>query len=495
MVAKGGQSGQGELQRKIFVLVTSGYLLQYSEHGPSGRLPERVLPVDGQSAVFVSDLIPGQPFVLQVSQAVDEHGLAVNNSGSVFSRMGIQSAAAKRTVSSMWLVLPDAEAMGTWLHAVREQLEVLHTMQARADAAEVRSHSIASDNEAADPEISRRGRDEVISRSNSPLVTRGPSSEQSEPKVPMVEDHRLPPNVDEQPKTSIEEAEDFADRLAMGASYVRPNTARARSPSSAPSMESSIAQSLDQQRLNSLRSSVRTSGMSNATAMTSRTSSMTSETASNKPSLEVTGFRNLSSYNSAGSSKRRSAMPAPSILQAQPEVDAALATKIQSPMLHLTSDDSPTIPHESTPLLSTASVMPDPALQPKESLSAPSDLRSKHDSKFDSAFTNPVYDERPLSIIGDLPSPSTWAKALPAKRNQASPLQERQLHRMSSAPALRNTTALLNPSKRKSSQPFTLPLRINPSVPVHWKSAGTNERSSPARESEGEDDGQSRPTG
>ena len=61
-----------DLPKKILVLVTSGYLLQYAESGPSNRLPERVLQLGKESAAFACDLIPGKHHVLQISQAVDQ---------------------------------------------------------------------------------------------------------------------------------------------------------------------------------------------------------------------------------------------------------------------------------------------------------------------------------------------------------------------------------------------------------------------------------------
>ena len=82
-----------DLERKILVLVTTGHLLQYSEYGPSGRLPEKVLVLGENSAAFASDLISGRPYVCQISQEVDEYGVPIAPTGSLFSKVGIKSAA------------------------------------------------------------------------------------------------------------------------------------------------------------------------------------------------------------------------------------------------------------------------------------------------------------------------------------------------------------------------------------------------------------------
>lgn len=120
-----GSAAAVELPKKIFVLVTSGYLLQYAERGLSDRLPEKVLHLGKDSAAFACDLVPGKHYVLQVSQAVDQDGIIIANSGSFLSRLGIRTAAAKRMTSNLVLVLPNAEEMESWMTALREEIEAL----------------------------------------------------------------------------------------------------------------------------------------------------------------------------------------------------------------------------------------------------------------------------------------------------------------------------------------------------------------------------------
>ncbi|TKA30160.1 hypothetical protein B0A50_02879 [Salinomyces thailandicus] len=120
-----GAVGYVELPRKIFVLATSGYLLQYAESGPSNRLPERLLELGEESAAYACDLIPGKHHVLQVSQAVDSSGVMIANSGGIFAKLGMRSAAAKRITSHFLLVMPDAREMESWMAAIRLEIEGL----------------------------------------------------------------------------------------------------------------------------------------------------------------------------------------------------------------------------------------------------------------------------------------------------------------------------------------------------------------------------------
>jgi len=115
------------LPRKIFVLATAGYLLQYAEKGLTDRLPEKVLHLSRESAAFPCDLIPGRHYVLQVSQAVNREGVAVEatSSGSLLFRLGIKSAAAKRAAPNLILVLPNAAEMESWLSALRRDIEAV----------------------------------------------------------------------------------------------------------------------------------------------------------------------------------------------------------------------------------------------------------------------------------------------------------------------------------------------------------------------------------
>ncbi|OQN97888.1 hypothetical protein B0A48_16199 [Cryoendolithus antarcticus] len=485
-------------QQKIFVLITAGHLLQYAEHGPSGRLPERILSLNGSSAAFASDLVPGEHFVVQISQAVDKQGRPTAPSGSLFSRMGMRSASSRQTVSQMLLVLPSAEEMGDWLRATKNCIASLNGEQPMQDTgAEIKSRDTVSTDTRMRTSVSvQNGSGEMIpyfvrggevleahlrGRSISPM----PPSRQDEPQRDRSPGRRrvspdsernppdsvadAPPSVDAQPhRTDVDEAEAFGAKLALGSSYVRPQTARSRRPSDAGSVASSIAPSQEQLRLNSLRSSVRISTTSHTTGMTSRTNSMTSDLAPHKQSSEsTTGYRNLSSYASSLSSKRRSVLPTttpvPPTLHVQTAETSSLDLRVPSPMLHLTPDVSPTVGRNLSPG-PPARAPPQPpqhSITSKQSLpDLPSHThRTKHDSKLDvSAIAE---TGRPQSFVGDLPSPYLWSKTHPAtKRASLLPsAAEIRTQRISSAPALRNSII------QSRAGGFRLPLKINPIIP------------------------------
>ena len=123
--------GQIEWTSKVFVLATSGFLLQYTGDGNFDRLPEKILQLGKDSAAFASDVIPGQRWVLQILQASDEAG-ATTNSISVLSKLGFRSE-RRRLVSSFLLVLDSPEEMNSWLVAVRKEIETLGGKRYRPD--------------------------------------------------------------------------------------------------------------------------------------------------------------------------------------------------------------------------------------------------------------------------------------------------------------------------------------------------------------------------
>ena len=110
---------------KIYVLSTSGYLLQYSGSGHHDRLPEKIMQLSKDSAAFASDVIPGRHWVLQICQTSTDDGVvAPGRSRSVLSRLGLRSD-LKRSVSNFLLVMDTAEDMDSWLVAVRKEIQAL----------------------------------------------------------------------------------------------------------------------------------------------------------------------------------------------------------------------------------------------------------------------------------------------------------------------------------------------------------------------------------
>ena len=118
-----GSISIGQWSTKVYVLVTSGYLLQYAGEGSHDRLPEKIMRLGKDSAAFASDSLPGRHWVLQVSQTSDEHG-KVTTDGSFFAKLGIRSGMRKST-SNFLLVLDSPEDMSAWLVVVRKEIEAL----------------------------------------------------------------------------------------------------------------------------------------------------------------------------------------------------------------------------------------------------------------------------------------------------------------------------------------------------------------------------------
>ncbi|QKX59941.1 uncharacterized protein TRUGW13939_07083 [Talaromyces rugulosus] len=118
-------SGDTLLARKIFVLVTSGRLLQYAAEGRHDRLPEKLMRLGSTSAAFASDAIPGKPFVIQVTQQFSSDGKAPTETTGrgLLSRFGIQGSDARRMVRTFLMVLSDPEEMNSWLVSLRMTIE------------------------------------------------------------------------------------------------------------------------------------------------------------------------------------------------------------------------------------------------------------------------------------------------------------------------------------------------------------------------------------
>ena len=118
---------------KVFVIVTSGYVLQYAGDGLYDRLPEKIMPLSKDSAAFASDAIPGKPYVLQISQVSDDEGtLDTEASQSLFKKLGIRIE-PKRSTSCFLLVLESPEDMSAWLVTVRKEIEAMGGKEYKPD--------------------------------------------------------------------------------------------------------------------------------------------------------------------------------------------------------------------------------------------------------------------------------------------------------------------------------------------------------------------------
>lgn len=116
---------KAEWSPKIFILVTSGYLLQYTNDGHFDRLPEKMMQLTKNSVAFASDAIPGRHWVVQISQASDEGNVAPEKPKGFFSRLGLQGSTARRATKSFLLVLENPDDMNSWLLVLRREIEAL----------------------------------------------------------------------------------------------------------------------------------------------------------------------------------------------------------------------------------------------------------------------------------------------------------------------------------------------------------------------------------
>ncbi|KAL4803558.1 hypothetical protein BDV18DRAFT_42708 [Aspergillus unguis] len=115
---------KGEWTQKVFVIATSGYILQYAGDGKHDRVPEKMLLLGPKSVAFASDAIPGKHWVLQVSQGSEEDsGTNAETPRPLFSRFGFHRSYARRLARNLLLVFNDPEEMSSWLLTVRAQIE------------------------------------------------------------------------------------------------------------------------------------------------------------------------------------------------------------------------------------------------------------------------------------------------------------------------------------------------------------------------------------
>lgn len=123
--AASGSMTKAEWTHKTFVLVTSGYMLQYTGDGSFDRLPEKMMRLGKDSVVFVSDVIPGKHWVLQISQSLNADGVPVSAPQSLFSRLTFRGADYRRSTTTMLLVLNSADELESWMCTLRREIEAL----------------------------------------------------------------------------------------------------------------------------------------------------------------------------------------------------------------------------------------------------------------------------------------------------------------------------------------------------------------------------------
>lgn len=109
---------------KIYMLVTSGYLLQFCGDGPHDCLPEKVVQLTKYSAAFASDVIPGRHWVLQVSSVFEDGALTSQDTRSLLGKFGLREK-ERRQASDILMIFENAADMDSWMNLLRREIEVL----------------------------------------------------------------------------------------------------------------------------------------------------------------------------------------------------------------------------------------------------------------------------------------------------------------------------------------------------------------------------------
>ncbi|KAK4651561.1 hypothetical protein QC762_602620 [Podospora pseudocomata] len=119
-----GLGGEFKWTTKIFVLVTAGYLLQYSGEGSYDRLPEKILHLGKDSAAFASDAIPGRHWVLQISAVAESDRVPSSHGSSLLARLPFMGQERGRSPHFL-MVFESAEEMDAWIAVLRREIEAL----------------------------------------------------------------------------------------------------------------------------------------------------------------------------------------------------------------------------------------------------------------------------------------------------------------------------------------------------------------------------------
>nr|POE94656.1 hypothetical protein CFP56_16893 [Quercus suber] len=471
------------LPKKIFILVTSGYLLQYAESGPSDRRPEKVMQLKPDSAAFACDLGPGLPYVLQISQKVDAQGAVVVHSRSIFHKLGIRGATAKRDTSKFLLVMSSAREFEAWMNAVRTQIEALGGKQARPDTAIRRTPgTVAADDPTELQKNPSQSHRYQIKRHPSRISVIGPSGsavnspESEAPCMPRqteedktdtitIEDieHELAA-IEQDGTTSSSNANEGTDTLSI----VSSSTTRSAEPPPSESLQSSLRVSTTTTVATTIVDSLANS------PTTSPTSGPTSPPQWEPPRESIPVKSPHRNSSSEVSRQRHSILP-------------MMCEKPLPPIRpDAQPDASPRAPGGASPA-GTANYYfpPVPPIRRMSVLNSASDartspdLRARRESRLSSAVTQ--VEARPQSTLADPAPPSTWVPERVSGQRTSFILatsQQPPLPRSASSGTGRNSG--LYQARRVSGQAFSLPLKVNPSSPTSPLSSRHNHRTSRA---------------
>lgn len=381
---------KGEWTSKTFVLVTSGYFLQYSGQGNFDRLPEKIMPLSKESAAFASDAVPGKPYVLQVSQVSDEGTLNTDVSRSMFKKLGLRNEMGRST-SSILLVLENPEELSAWMASVRKEIQALGGKEYR-----INKYQTPAGEETVRP---------LQKPSQRYLVKRDPDRFAEKPQEPFPSSFNDSINMQDSPQQAFE--------MKLSAATQRQSLATQKSTDSRS--VSNTDTSIDQIHLDELRESPRQSYASTAAKTTS-----TSRDSSPRPlprriyaDVQESTFYSHESHDTASTYPRT----APSSVQKLPSEVRAGRTSLEhqlttsSPSIlkctpQQRQNPSPAAPNFSVPT-STKRYSQTNSVTILSSIASKAQspiIASSHQSFSPPMASQTVeIDERRTSILGDLP--------------------------------------------------------------------------------------------
>ncbi len=125
--------------QKLFILTCAGLVLQYSTDGLNDRAPEKIIELGSESVAFASDSIPGKHWVLRISHDGNLDQTSSESSKIAWSKWSFRNSENRKLVKDLLLIFDNAQSLGTWLTAVRREIEHLGGLEYRPDSREEES--------------------------------------------------------------------------------------------------------------------------------------------------------------------------------------------------------------------------------------------------------------------------------------------------------------------------------------------------------------------
>ncbi|MCJ1338287.1 hypothetical protein MMC09_003573 [Bachmanniomyces sp. S44760] len=400
---KSGSLPKSDWTRKIYVLVTSGFLLQYAGEGSFDRLPEKIMQLGKDSAAFASDAIPGQHWVLQIAQAADDTGRpSLGRSDSLFAKFGFWRD-LRRSVSCFLLVMDSPEEMNSWLVGVRKEIEALGGKKYEPDIGKSKARE-----ELARQLQSKPSRRFLVQRDPDPSV---------QPRLHRVE--TLP-----EIRWSIAKSEETMSNPAADVTWSKSSKRQsivARHSMDALSITSTTI-SADQANLDRLRESSRFSAASieAKTVTTTRESSPTTSPSNPTFTIDQTlGSMGPPQQMMMDRSRRKSLQALPVPTGYRKSLEPMPVTTNKSPRPYSTfgvpadRQNSPSTPNFSAPSFSKRFSQVNRTPSPVTGRRKPSQRAHSDDARPQST--------RPTSTVGELPSARLFSPSPPRPQGRAAP--------------------------------------------------------------------------